>query len=92
MQNGIAERVDKPKLPTLPSKLNSLSECQLKQVNEHVQKIIENTISSEAGKKHHHYNEYSAKERTDIGKYATETGVTKACRHFAKKLVPESTA
>ena len=47
-QNGIAavfKRTDKPKVP-LPSKLNlnSLSECQLQQVNDHVRKLWETKL------------------------------------------------
>ena len=37
LQNGTVAVNDKPK-DSLPSKLISLSECQLQQVNEHIQK------------------------------------------------------
>ena len=85
-----------PKVP-LPSKLNSLSQCQLQQVNDHIRKTVgDEATSSGIGKKRcHGYNQYSDKERAEIGKYAAENGATKACRHFTKKLgkpVPESTA
>ena len=33
------KRIDKPKV-TLPSKLDSLSECQLQQMNNHIQKTV----------------------------------------------------
>lgn len=41
------------------------------------------------------YNDYSPKIRAKIGKYAAESGPTRASRHFSKELgkdVPESTA
>lgn len=83
---------------SLSSKLNSLSECQLQQVKDHTRKTVgdEATTSSGVGKKQcHQYDDYSSKEKVDIGKYAAENGATKSCRHFNKKLgkpVPESTA
>ena len=59
MQNGVAavfKRTDKPKVP-LPLKLNPLSECQLQQMNDHVQKTVGDEASTSGmGKKHHHYN------------------------------------
>ena len=42
-----------------------------------------------------HYNDYTAKERAEIGKYAVENGPTKAVRCFLERLgrkVPESSA
>ena len=63
-------RNDIPKVP-LPSKLNSLSQCQLQQVNDHIQKTVgDEATSSGIGKKRHYgYNQYSDKERAEIGKY-----------------------
>ena len=65
------KRNDKPKV-TLPSKLISLSEHQLQQVNDHIWKTEKVTTSGIGKKRHHQYNEYSAKERADIGKYSAE--------------------
>ena len=81
------KRTDKLKI-AIPSKLYLLSECQLQQVNNHIQKIVEDeATTSGIGKKWlHHYNKYSAKERADIGKYASENGTMKAFRHFTKNL------
>ena len=77
------KRNDIPKGP-LPSKLNSLSQCQLQQVNDHIRKIVggEATSSGIVKKRCHGYNQYSDKERAEIDKYAAENGATKACRHF----------
>ena len=77
------KRNDIPKVP-LPSKLNSLSQCQLQQVNDHIRKTVgDEATSSGIGKKRRHgYNQYSDEERAEIGKYAAENGATKACRHF----------
>ena len=63
------KRADKPKV-TLLSKLISLSECQLQQVNNHLQKTMgDNAITSGNGKKWCHQNiDYWVKERVDIGK------------------------
>ena len=87
-----------PVTPSLPTKLDSLSEAQLQKVNEHIKKSVgDGAISCGTLNKQrrHQYNEYSAKERADIGKYAAENGATNACKHFTKilgKTVPESTA
>ena len=80
-------RNDIQKVP-FPSKLNSLSQCQLQQVNDHIRKTAgDEATSSGIGKKQRHgYNQYSDKERAEIGKYVAENGATKACRHFTKKL------
>ena len=79
------KRIDKPKV-ALPSKLNSLSECQLQQINDHIQKTVrDKATTSGIGKKwHHQHNDYSTKERPDISKYVSENGVTKACRQSKK--------
>ena len=65
------KRTDKLKV-VLPSKLNSLtlSECQLEQVNDHIQKIVRDELSGIGKKWHHQYND-CANERADIGKYCT---------------------
>ena len=80
--------------PCLPTKMDSLSEAQLQKVNNHIWETVGDGAIS-CGKQRHHYNEYSAKERADIGKYAAENGATKACKHFIRtlgKTIPESTA
>ena len=60
------KRNDKPKVP-LPSKLISLSECQLQQENDSIQKTVGNKVTtSRIGKKWCCQYEYSAKERADI--------------------------
>ena len=58
----------------LPSKLISLSECQLQQVNNYIQKTVgDEVITSGIGKKQQYqYNGYSSKERAGIGKYSAE--------------------
>ena len=69
--NGIAavlKRNNKPKVP-LPSKLISLSECQLQQQ----QKTVGDEVTTSGiGKKRYNQYKYSAKERVDIRKYSTE--------------------
>ena len=53
----------------------------------HTKTVGDEATTSGIGKKwRHQYNEYSAKERVDIGKYASENGVTKACRHFISEI------
>ena len=62
-------------------------------MNNHIRETVGNGAIS-CGKQRHHCNEYSAKERADIGKHAAENGATKACRHFTRtlgKTIPEST-
>ena len=81
----------------MPTKLDSLSDAQLQKVNEHIRKTVGDGTTScgTLNKQRHQYNDYSAKERADIGKYAAENGATNACKHFTKilgKTVPESTA
>ena len=57
---------DKPKVP-LPSKLISLSECQIQQENNHIQKFVGDKVTTgRTGKKWHHQYKYSAKERVNI--------------------------
>ena len=78
--------------PCLPTKVDSLSEAQLQKANNHIRETVGDGAIS-CRKQWHHYNEYSAKERADIGKYAAENGA-KACRHFPRtlgKTIPEST-
>ena len=48
-------------------------------VNNHIRETVGDGAIS-CGKQQHHYNEYSAKERADIGKYAVENGATKEPR------------
>ena len=74
-----------PATPSLPTKLDSLSEAQLQKVNEHIWKTVgDGAISCGTLNKQclHQYNKYSAKERADIGKYAAENGATNACKNF----------
>ena len=56
---------------------------------------VKHSIEQEASEtKRVKYNEYSAKERAQIGKYAAENGATCAVPHFPKVLdrnVPETT-
>ena len=69
-----------------------LSGNELQRVNEGVKHSMEQEASK---KKRMKYNEYSAKERAQIGKYAAENGTTCAVQHFSKVLdqnVPETTA
>ena len=69
-------------------------------MNDHVRKTPEDGKSGgcgllNRGKKRQHYNDYSAKERADIGRYVIENGATKAGRHYSKilgKTVLEATA
>ena len=58
----------------LPSKLISLSGCQLQQVNNHIQKTVGDEVNTSGidKKQHYQYNGYSAKERAGIGKYSAE--------------------
>ena len=71
--------------PCLPTKVDSLSEAELQKVNNHIRETVGDGAIS-CGKQRHHCNEYSAKERADIGKHAAENGATKACRHFTRTL------
>ena len=58
----------------LPSKLISLSKCQLQQVNDYIQKTVgDEVITSGIDKKQQYqYNGYSAKDRKGIGIYSAE--------------------
>ena len=47
-------------------------------------------VRQAVSKKRGEYNKYSAKDKADIGKYASEHGVAKAVRHFKDKDVKES--
>ena len=63
---------DKTKIG-LQSKLISLSECQLQQENDHIQKTVGDKVTtSKMGRKRCYQYKYSAKERANIGKYSTE--------------------
>ena len=61
----------------LPMQVTSLSDKELKEMNEAVTKTME---LSSIKQKLHHYNEYSAAERAEIGRYAAESRTVKACR------------
>ena len=57
-----------PAIPSLPTKLDSLSEVQLQKMNEHIWKTVGfGAINcGTLNKQHRHqYNKYSAKERAD---------------------------
>ena len=65
-------RINKPKV-AIPSKLVSLSECQLQQENNYIyEKLGDEVTTSGIGKKWHYQYKYSAKEKVDIGKYFSE--------------------
>ena len=69
---SIYREMTNQKVP-LPSKLISLSECQLQQENNHIRKtVVDEVTTSGIGKKRQCQYEYSVKERVDIGKYSTE--------------------
>ena len=56
---------------------------------------VEEASRSIAGGKRGHYKMYTSSERSQIGEYASQHGVTTALRHFSHKLkksVSRSTA
>ena len=74
------------------SVISSLSGNELQRVNIGVKQSMEQEAFAKMRVK---YNEYSAKERAQIGEYAAENEATCAVRHFSKVLdrnVPETTA
>ena len=74
----------------LTTAVPSLSAKEVEKVNESVKKERE-SVSAKRVK----YNDYSASERAQIGKYAAENGPTRAVQHFSKTLsmkIPETTA
>ncbi len=69
--------------PSLPKKVPSLTENELKEANAAVKQLQEG--GDESGKRGK-YNDYTAEERAQIGKYAAEHGPAKAVRHCSKLL------
>lgn len=79
--------------PACPAKVPSLSEEEVHRVNEDVKRTMEQDETSKKGRGK--YNDYTAKERAQIGKYAAENGPARAVRHFSSILdrkLPETTA
>ena len=84
-------------LPTIQTcESSSLTEKDLEKANARVKRSIEGEgTKPEKASLRGKYNDYTAKERAQIGKYAAENGPTKAAKHFSQVLsrkVPESTA
>ena len=62
----------------------------MEKVNESVKKERESVYAKRVK-----YNDYSASEKAQIGKYAAENGPTRAVQHFSKTLsmkIPETTS
>lgn len=77
--------------PSLPKKFPSLTEKEVKEATAGIRQALKDAESKGRGK----YNQYTAKERAQIGKYAAEHGPARAVRHCSKLLgrqVPETTA
>ena len=66
--------------PSLPTKLDSLSEAQLQKVNEHIRKTVGDKamhkLQNRDQAKRHQYNDYSAKEGADIGPKILRNAIT----------------
>ena len=78
---------------------SSLSRKELERANNLVSRALcpgagaGESANSTAASPGAHYNDYTAEERAQIGKYAAENGSTKASRRFSERLgrkVPES--
>lgn len=61
--------------------VKSLSEQELESVNDVIMTVSNSRLAEGKQVK---YIQYSAKEKRDIGKYASENGATKACRYYSK--------
>ena len=70
--------------PGCPAKVPSLSEEEVHRVNKDLKHSIEQDETSKKG--HGKYNDYTAKERVQIGKYAAENGPARAVQHFSRIL------
>ena len=73
---------EKPKPLTHTSQTGYLTLKERKKVDEFVKQAVPTQESRKCGK----YNCYTPEQRASIGKYAAETGPTKAARHFTKIL------
>ena len=91
------QRKERPVVPTLSMcGASSLSKKELEGANDNVSRVLCGGDGESAKlTPRAHYNDYTAKERAEIGKYAAENGPTKAARCFSERLgrkVPESSA
>ena len=77
--------------PSLPKQVLSLTEKEVEEATSGIRQALKDAESKGCGK----YNDFTVKERAQIGKYATEHGPARAVRHCSKLLgrqVPETTA
>ena len=76
---------------SLPSSKScpSLTKLQLKGANESVKEVLTKDTNGQAEsqiRRSDEYDNYTADDRTKIGKYAAENGPTRAARHFSAIL------
>ena len=79
-------------LPIQPPVGSTLTQLEINKTNKIVKEIIDRT-ESKTPKRRGKYATYTGTKRAKIGKYASEHGITKACKHFSqiwKRDVPET--
>ena len=91
MKMALLKYLSKKESILLPDKelCRSLSHEDLKLAGEKIKECLEAGKLTQSESKKGKYNHYDAEKRAQIGKYASENGLTRASRHFN---VPEPTA